>query len=88
MQKGQKLYLFVVGCMRSGHELKKELKEMDAWVDRERTHVLVSSEEKSVGRSHGRGATGGESTVNLVWLRSEKENGHPVEKRGTENGLS
>jgi len=26
-----------------------------------------------------------ESTVNLVWLRSEKENGQPVEKRGTEN---
>ena len=25
------------------------------------------------------------STVNLVWLRSEKENGQPVEKRGTEN---
>jgi len=68
----------------SGHE---EGIEGDGWIDGERTHVLVSSEEKLVVESRP-GSDPDESTVNLVWLRSEKENGQQVEKRGTENGLT
>ena len=68
--------------VRSDHE---EGIEGDGWIDGERTHVLVSSEENLVESRPGSDL---ESTVNLVWLRSEKENGQPVEKRGTENGLT
>ena len=83
MLKGQKA---VSLCWVRPAMEKELMKEMDGSIGRERT-CWVSSEEKTGG-----GVTAGERPcslkVNLVWLRSQKENGHLVEKRGTENGLT